>query len=165
MAKLYRIELDDRDLGQLVDGLESGIMGLGLAQKKGEQGRSADVHKQFEALVKDPQFTAWLHEYYINLGTYAPNDDKIVFIEATRKIKAMAHCFEENGQLKESEKDGIRASLGKKIAHTEGANEETLFIRPPFLLKQGWILLTRERGFPNGTRRVLSRAIPILDAP
>ena len=87
-----------------------------------------DVHKQFEALLKDPKFALWLHEYYVNKGMDAPNDDKIVFIEATRKIKAMAHCFDENGQLKDGEKDGIRASLGKKMANTEGVKEESLFV-------------------------------------
>ena len=115
-------------MGYVRHGLESGIMGLGLAQKKAEQGKSVDVHKQFEALMKDAKFGVFLHEYYVNKGMDAPNDDKIAFIEATKKIKAMAHCFDENGQLKEGEKEGIRASLGKKMANTEGVKEEALFV-------------------------------------
>jgi Initiator Replication protein len=116
-------------MGYLKHGLESGIMGMGLAKKKQKQsGREAE-HVQWNNLIKDSKFTAWLQQYYINKGTEAPNDIKIAFMEATKKIRAMAHYFDENGHLKESEKDKLRASLGKKITHTEGVKEETLFVQ------------------------------------
>jgi Initiator Replication protein len=122
-------------IGYLKHGLESGIMGMGLAKKKAEQGSKDREHHQWEILTKDSKFTAWLQQFYINKGIDAPNDVKITFIEATKKIRAMAHYFDENGNLKESEKNIIRASLGKKMANTEGVKEETLFVQ--------WIFETR----------------------
>jgi hypothetical protein len=115
-------------MGYIKHGLESGIMGMGLAKKKEEQGRREEEHTQWNKLIKDSKFTAWLQQYYIKCGTDAPNDVKIAFIEATKKIRAMADYFDENGILKETEKDRVRASLGKKIAHTEGVKEEALFV-------------------------------------
>lgn len=116
-------------MGYIKHGLESGIMGMGLAKKKQKQSRGEAEHVQWSSLMKDSKFTAWLQQYYINKGTEAPNDIKIAFVEATKKIRAMAHYFDENGHLKESEKDKLRASLGKKITHTEGVKEEALFIQ------------------------------------
>ena len=115
-------------MGYVKHGLETGTMGVGLAKQKAEQGRREAVQIQVDTLMKDSKFTAWLQQYYINKGTEAPNDEKIAFVEATKKIRAMAHYFDENGQLKETEKDNLRASLGKKLAHTEGVKEEALFI-------------------------------------
>ncbi|MBL7813820.1 MAG: replication initiation protein [Saprospiraceae bacterium] len=116
-------------MGYVKHGLETGTMGTGLANKKIEQGRIEAVQIQYDTLIKDSKFTAWLQQYYIKRGIEAPNDEKIAFLEATKKIRAMAHYFDENGQLKETEKDNLRASLGKKIAHTEGVKEEVLFIQ------------------------------------
>jgi Initiator Replication protein len=116
-------------LGYLKHGLESGIMGMGLAKKKAQQGRGVAEHEQWDGLTKDSKFTAWLQQYYINRGIDAPNDEKLAFVEATKKIRTMAHYFDENGNLNENEKDRIRASLGKKIAQTEGVKEETLFVQ------------------------------------
>ena len=116
-------------MGYIKHGLESGIMGMGLAKKKEEQGRRVDIQSKFDSLIKDSKFTAFLQQYYIKRGIEAPNDVKIAFTEATKKIKAMTHYFDENGHLKEDEKDRLRASLGKKMAHTEGVSEEALFIQ------------------------------------
>lgn len=116
-------------IGYLKHGLESGIMGMGLAKKKEEQSKREHEHHQWEILIKNSKFIAWLQQFYINRGAEAPNDIKIAFIEATKKIRAMAHYFDEHGNLKESEKDTIRASLGKKITHTEGVKEEALFVQ------------------------------------
>ena len=116
-------------MGYIKHGLESGIMGMGLSKKKEEQGRREGIHTKYDVLQKDSKFTAWLQQYYIKRGIEAPNDVKIAFTEATKKIKAMAHCFDENGHLKEEEKDRLRASLGKKMAHTEGVGGEALFIQ------------------------------------
>lgn len=115
-------------MGYIKHGLESRIMGMGLAKKKQEQSRVEGEHIQWDLLMKDSKFTAWLQQYYISRGTEAPNDVKIAFIEATKKIRAMADYFDENGYLKETAKDKVRASLGKKIVNTEGVKEETLFI-------------------------------------
>jgi Initiator Replication protein len=114
-------------LGYLKHGLESGIMGLGLANKKEQQSRGEAAHKQWDEWMKNSKFTAWLQQFYINKGIDAPNDVKIAFVQATKKIPTMAHYFDENGQLNEAEKDKIRASLGKKMAHTEGVKEDALF--------------------------------------
>ena len=122
-------------MGYVKHGLESGIMGMGLTKKKNEQGRVEAQHNQWDILIKDSKFTAWLQQYYINKGIDAPNDVKLGFLEATKKIKAMAHIFDEKGNLKDPEKDKLRASLGKKIALTEGVKEETLFV--------DWVLETQ----------------------
>jgi Initiator Replication protein len=115
-------------MGYVKHGLESGIMGMGLSKKRNEQGRGEAEHLQWSTLIKDSKFTAWLQQYYINKGIEAPNEVKIDFLEATKKIRAMAHFFDEDGNLKDAEKDKLRTSLGKKIALTEGVKEEVLFI-------------------------------------
>ena len=116
-------------MGYVKHGLESGIMGIGLTKKKNEQGRGEAEHIRWSILMNDSKFTAWLQQYYINKGIEAPNDVKIDFLEATKKIRAMSHFFDKNGNLKDDEKDKLRISLGKKIALTEGVKEETLFIK------------------------------------
>ena len=93
----------------------------------------AEVFRQFQ--IKESQFAEWQQQYYIKRGLNASNDVKIAFAEATRKISATAHYFEENGHVKESEKDKLRASLGKKITNTEGTNDEVLFIQWAFEIK------------------------------
>ena len=116
-------------MGYLKHGLESGIMGMGLSRKKEEQDGREETHTKYDTLQKGSEFTAWLQQYYIIRGINTPNNDKIAFLEATKKIRAMAYLFDETGNLKEAEKDRLRASLGKKMAHTEGVKEEALFIQ------------------------------------
>lgn len=116
-------------MGYVKHGLESGVMGVGLSKKKGEQNKTEVEHIYWDTLRNDSKFTAWLQQYYINKGIDAPNDIKIAFLEATRKIRAMAHLFDGEGHLKESEKDTLRISLGKKITNTEGVKEDALFVQ------------------------------------
>ena len=122
-------------MGYVKHGLESGIMGIGLSKKKEEQGSIESENLLWNKLMKDSQFAEWQQQYYIKRGLNASNDVKIAFAEATRKISATAHYFEENGHVKESEKDKLRASLGKKITNTEGTNDEVLFIQWAFEIK------------------------------
>jgi hypothetical protein len=116
-------------MGYVKHGLESGIMGMGLMKKKSEQSRGEVEHANWLRQLNDSIFTAYLQQYYINKGTDAPNDTKIDFLEATKRIPAMVHLFDSEGNLKETEKDKLRLSLGKKMAHTEGVKEEALFIK------------------------------------
>ena len=116
-------------MGYVRHGLDTETMGLGLAKKKTTQGRGEANNAKFEKQQKDSKFTAWLQQYYINRGIDADNDVKIAFVEASKKIKVLANYFDEEGKIKETHKDKLRVSLGKKIADTEGITLDKLFIQ------------------------------------
>ncbi len=116
-------------LGYVRHGLDSGTMGLGMAKKKMEQGRGEAGHLKFDIQQKDSKFIAWLQQYYIKRGIEADNDVKIAFVEASKKIKVLANYFDEEGKIKETHKDKLRVSLGKKIADTEGVTLDRLFMQ------------------------------------
>ncbi len=116
-------------MGYMKHGLESGIMGIGLAKTKANQAKTKADMAQWDTLIKSNPFAIWLHNYYIDKGIDADNDVKIAFMEASKKIPAMASYFDETGKIKESEKDKFRISLGKKLAHTEGVTIDALFVQ------------------------------------
>jgi hypothetical protein len=123
-------------MGYVRHGLDTGTMGLGLAKKKVEQFREDINSTKFERQQKDSIFIAWLQQYYTNRGIDADNDTKIAFVEASRKIKAMANYFDQEGKIKETHKDKLRVSLGKKIADTEGITMDKIFIQWVFETQQ-----------------------------
>jgi Initiator Replication protein len=123
-------------MGYVRHGLDTGTMGLGLAKKKVEQDREDTDNAKFERQQKDSKFIASLQQYYINRGIDADNDTKIAFVEASKKIKAMANYFDEEGKIKETHKDKFRISLGKKIADTEGVTMDKIFIQWVFETQQ-----------------------------
>lgn len=114
--------------GYLRRGLESGVMGVGMAKNKSQKAQLKAENAHWETLFKSQKFENWLQKYYIEKGINADNDVKKAFTEATKIIPAMAKYFDEEGRVLESEKDKFRASLGKKLAHTEGVTTEALFI-------------------------------------
>jgi hypothetical protein len=116
-------------MGYVRHGLDTETMGLGLAKKRAAKGRGETDAANFERQQKDSKFTAWLQQYYINRGIDADNDVKIAFVEASKKIKVLANYFDEEGKTKETHKDKLRVSLGKKIADTEGVTLDMLFAR------------------------------------
>jgi hypothetical protein len=123
-------------MGYVRHGLDTETMGLGLAKKKTTEGRGEADNAKFEKQQKDSKFTAWLQQYYIKNGIEADNDVKIAFVEASRKIKALANYFDEEGKVKETHKDKLRVSLGKKIADTEGVTLDMLFVQWMFDTQQ-----------------------------
>jgi plasmid replication initiation protein len=131
-------------MGYVRHGLDTETMGLGLAKKKTSEGRGEADNAKFDKLQKDSKFTAWLQQYYIKSGIEADNDVKIAFVEASRKIKALANYFDEEGKIKETHKDKLRVSLGKKIADTEGVTLDMLFVQWMFDTQQ--IKLKRMNG-------------------
>jgi plasmid replication initiation protein len=131
-------------MGYVRHGLDTETMGLGLAKKKTTEGRGDADNTRFERQQKDSKFTAWLQQYYIKSGIEADNDVKIAFVEASRKIKALANYFDEEGKIKETHKDKLRVSLGKKIADTEGVTLDMLFVQWMFDTQQ--IKLKRMNG-------------------
>jgi hypothetical protein len=131
-------------LGYVRHGLDTGTMGLGLAMKKMEKGRGEADSAKFEKQQKDSKFTAWLQQYYIKCGIEADNDVKIAFVEASKKLKVLANYFDEEGKTKETHKDKLRVSLGKKIADTEGVTLDMLFSQ--WIFETQHIKLKRVKG-------------------
>jgi Initiator Replication protein len=131
-------------LGYVRHGLDTETMGLGMSKKKTEQGRGEADNAKFDKQQKDSKFTAWLQQYYINRGTEADNDVKLAFVEASKKIKVLANYFDEEGKIKETHKDKLRVSLGKKIADTEGVTLDRLFIQ--WMFETQHIKLKRVKG-------------------
>jgi hypothetical protein len=131
-------------LGYVRHGLDTATMGLGMAKKKAEKGRGEADNAKFDKQQKDSKFTAWLQQYYINRGIEADNDVKLAFVEASKKIKVLNNYFDEEGKIKETHKDKLRVSLGKKIADTEGVTLEMLFIE--WMFETQHIKLKRVKG-------------------
>jgi hypothetical protein len=131
-------------LGYVRHGLDTETMGLGMAKKKMGQGRGEADNVKFDKQQKDSKFTAWLQQYYINRGIEADNDVKIAFVEASKKIKVLANYFDEEGKIKETHKDKLRVSLGKKIVDTEGGTLDMLFIQ--WVFETQHIKLKRVKG-------------------
>ena len=115
--------------GYLKHGLESGTMGIGLAKHKKGQEQTKAENTRWDTLFHSASFETWLQNYYINKGINADNDVKLTFMEAAKKIPAMMRYFDNTGRVIESEKDIFRASLGKKLANTEGVTPNMLFIQ------------------------------------
>ena len=116
-------------MGYLKHGLDTGIMGKGLAKMAAQKNQANRLHGEVVAALKHSNFTAYLQQFYINKGIDADNDVKIDFINKSRQVKAMAHLFDEKGQLLEAYKDKFRESLGKKLAAESGETEQRIFIR------------------------------------
>jgi Initiator Replication protein len=115
--------------GYLLRGLTSETMGLGLAKIKEKQGRVVAENDKWKDQINGIEFKEWLNNFYINKGIDADNEVKIAFAEASKKLKAMSNYFDEEGRVKESEKDKFRMSLGKKLVNTEGVTTDMLFVQ------------------------------------
>jgi hypothetical protein len=119
-----------RDIqGYLLRGLTSETMGLGLAKIKQKQGRVVAENDKWKDQINGIEFKEWLNNFYINKGIDADKEVKIAFAEASKKLTAMSNYFEEEGRVKESEKDKFRMSLGKKLVNTEGVTTDILFVQ------------------------------------
>ena len=116
-------------MGYIKHGLDTGIMGKGLAKMAEQKNQASRLHGEVVAAQKHSNFTAYLQQFYINKGIDADNDLKIDFTNKSRQIKAMAHLFDEKGQLLEAYKDKFRESLGKRLAAESGETEQLIFIR------------------------------------
>lgn len=116
-------------MGYIKHGLDTGIMGKGLAKMIEQKNQANRLHGEVVAAFKHSNFTAYLQQFYINKGIDADNDVKIGFISKSRQVKAMAHFFDEKGQLLEAYKDKFRESLGKRLAAESGETEPRIFIR------------------------------------
>ena len=116
-------------MGYMKHGLDTGIMGKGLAKMAEQKNQANRLHSEVVTALKHSNFTAYLQQFYINKGIDADNDLKIDFISKSRQVKAMAHFFDEKGQLLEAYKDKFRESLGKRLSAESGETEQRIFIR------------------------------------
>lgn len=115
-------------MGYIKHGLDSGIMGKGLAKMVAQKNQASRLHGEVAAALKHSNFIAYLQQFYINKGINADSDVKIDFINKSRQVKAMAHFFDEKGQLLEAYKDKFRESLGKRLAAGTRETEQHIFI-------------------------------------
>jgi Initiator Replication protein len=114
-------------MGYMKTGLESGIMGRGMWKAKSDSKRLSAEDIEITAWRESPQFAAYLRQFYIDLGLNADNDRKRDFTDRIRSQHWSRHLFDENGIIKENEKDGFREALGKKIATEMRENEDAIF--------------------------------------
>jgi hypothetical protein len=116
-------------MGYMKTGLESGIMGLGLAKAKRDGGKKNKSNKQIAAFFESTEFKTYLQNYYINKGVEADNDIKLAFVESAKTIKSMMKYFDADGRLKDMYKDKFREALGQRLAAQDDETADNIFVR------------------------------------